>query len=90
MQLTRLSVTREEWGENKGKLTGRGENKGKLTGRVEFSGPHGKVELPLDEKMSHDMVAICSEAIVRMSKGVAEEMTADVIQGLTALPAGEH
>ena len=77
IQLNKLSVTRAEWG----------DNKGQLSGTVEFTGPHGKVELPLDEQMSKEIVAVCAEALVRSSRAVAENMTADIINDVPALNA---
>ena len=77
IQLTRVMISRNEYG----------QAKGRLTGAVEFKGPHGKVELPLDEEMSREVVRLCSEGILRVSRQVAEEMTADVLEQSLSLPA---
>ena len=69
IQLKQLFVTRSEYG----------ADKGQLKGKVEFAGPHGNVELPLDEDTSREIVAICAGAIVRASQQVAQELTADVL-----------
>ena len=79
IQLQSLSVSRPEWG----------DNKGKLEGNIVFNGPHGKVQLPLDEQMSKEIVAVCAEALVRSSRAVAENMTADIINDVPALNAPE-
>lgn len=77
MQLNKLHITRSEYG----------QDKGQLHGHVEFAGPHGKVELPLDEILSQEIVSVCAEGIARMSRQIAENMTAEIIEGLVALPA---
>jgi len=79
MQLNRLTVIRQEYG----------NEKGKLRGSIEFAGPHGKVEIPLDERLSQEVVRLCSDGIVRISRQVAEELTADVVEGVVALPSPE-
>ena len=75
LQLKQLMVMRSEYG----------SNKGQLSGTVSFQGPHGKVELPLDEQMSQDVINICADAIVRSAQEVATELTADVIAGTPQL-----
>ena len=77
IQLNKLYITRSEYG----------SCKGQLNGIVEFIGPHGKIELPLDEQMSKDIIAICADALVRSSRAVAENMTADIINDVPALNA---
>lgn len=77
MELQRLHISRIEYG----------ENKGCLMGVIEFSGPFGKVELPLDKQLSKDILCLCSDAVVRVSKMVATELTADIIDGSVGLPA---
>lgn len=78
MQLTKLYISRKEYG----------PEKGRLEGRIEFSSGGGKVELVLDEQVSADAVRLCADGIVRASHQVAEQMAADVIEGLS-LPAPE-
>jgi len=78
MQLTRLLVTRAEYG----------KDKGRLSGNVEFAGPNGKVELPLDEKLSHEILAICADGVVRASQQIATELTAQVINEVPMLESG--
>ena len=78
MQLTNLSVSRAEWG----------EDKGKLSGTVTFDGPHGKVQLPLDEKLSQDILAICADGVMRASQQIATELTAQIITDVPALIDG--
>jgi len=75
MQLSKLLIRREEYG----------NNKGRLTGTVEFQGSCGKVELPLDEELSKQIVDICAEGIVRVSRHVANDLTAEVINAAPAI-----
>ena len=77
--LSKLYITRAEYG----------SAKGQLSGNIEFTGPHGKVELPLDEQMSKDIVAVCADALVRSTRAVAENMTADIINDVPALTVDE-
>ena len=77
IQLSKVFISRNEYG----------DDKGKLRGNVEFTGPHGKVELPLDEQMSKEIVAVCADALVRSTRAVAENMTADIINDVPALNA---
>lgn len=75
MQLTKLNINRAEYG----------RDVGKLSGTVEFSGPNGKVQLPLDEKLSQDILSICADGVVRASQEVATELTAQIITDVPAL-----
>jgi len=77
MRLNKLSIHRETYG----------PSMGKLYGKIEFEGPHGKIEIPLDEVLSQEIVRLCADGITRMSRDVAENLTADVIDGHVALPA---
>ena len=80
IQLNRVLITRHEYG----------PAKGQLNGSIEFTGPHGKVELPLDEQMSKEIVAACADALVRSSRAVAENITADIINDVPALTASDE
>ena len=74
MQMKNLYVRREEYG----------KDKGKLSGKVEFSSELGDVHLNLDEEMSRAIVQICSEAIVRAAQEVALNLTRTVIESSEA------
>ena len=77
MQMTLLRVHRITYG----------KEEGMLQGVVEFTGPRGKVELELDEQLSQEVVNLCSDGIVRMSREIAAELTAEIVEGTAALPA---
>jgi len=74
MQLKGLSITRSEWG----------DRKGMLSGKVTFEGASGEITLPLDEHLSKQIVDICAEGIVRVSRHVANNLTAEVINAVPA------
>ncbi|MEE8607175.1 MAG: hypothetical protein V3S55_06210 [Nitrospiraceae bacterium] len=57
--------------------------------RIEFEGSYGTVELNLDKQLSEKMLAVCADEIVASSKEVAENMTANFVEGQLA-PAIEH
>ena len=70
MRLNKLNLTRPEYG----------DNKGRLLGAVEFMDEaKGKIELPLDERLSKEIVALCADAIIRVTTAVANEITAEVL-----------
>ena len=77
MQLAKLYIERLKYG----------SAKGQLEGRIEFAGPYGNVTIPLDETLSLEIVKLCAAGITRMSRQIAEELTADVVEGTVALPA---
>jgi len=77
MNLNKLYISRTEWG----------AAKGKLQGNVEFIGPNGKVELPLDEELSKQIVSLCADGIVRMSRSIATELTADTLDSTPQIEA---
>jgi hypothetical protein len=53
---------------------------GELRGRVEFENAEGmKIEIPLDEELSKQVVGLCSDALVRSAKHAAGNMIAEVI-----------
>ena len=55
---------------------------GKLSGKIEFQNELGEIALKLDEQMTQDVLNVCAEALVRVSKQAADEMTATVLEGL--------
>lgn len=55
---------------------------GTIRGHVEFKNELGTVELNLDDKLSKEVMAVCADALVRVSKQAAEEMSAQVLEGL--------
>lgn len=74
-----IYLNREEWG----------PQKGHLTGTVTFAFDGGsKVEIAVDGAVANRIVALCAEALVERSRAVAGMMVADLIDSLPALPAG--
>ena len=55
----------------------------KLRGSIEFSNELGKIELRLDAETSRQILAVCADALVRISQKAANEMSARVIDALT-------
>ncbi len=77
MQLQKIYITRDEYG----------PNKGRLSGKVEFTGQNGAVVLPLDDDLSKQVIAVCADSLVRASKDLANNLTAEIISATPALPA---
>lgn len=79
MKLERIDIkTAESWQDWKG-----------YRGEVTFSGKQGKVQIQMGDELSRKVLAVCSEQLVDASRQVAEQMTAQLIEGssLNALPA---
>lgn len=79
LQLDKMAISRSEYG----------KDKGTLLGTVQFSGPYGEIKLPLDEKLSKDIIDVCSEGILRATKHMADIMTTEIISDLVSIPAPE-
>lgn len=56
---------------------------GDLTGSVEFSNELGTIKLNMDPEASQEILRVCGDALVRISKKAADEMTAKVIEAIT-------
>jgi len=54
-------------------------NDGPPTGKVEFQNELGEISLKLDDQMVKKVLQVCAQAIIRVSKQAADEMTAKVI-----------
>jgi hypothetical protein len=58
---------------------------GRLSGKVKFVDDEARsIELPLDEQLAHEIVSLCSDAMVRVTKAVANDLTAEIIQASAA------
>lgn len=82
MMLSRLEIRREEYG----------RNKGRLTGRVFFQNElDAAVQIPLDEEMSRRVLAVCAEEVTKAGNQVATLLTEQVMDQIasTNLIAGE-
>jgi hypothetical protein len=77
MQLQKLHIERNTWG----------SREGLLDGAITLKGESGEISLPLDDQMAQQIVAICAEAMVRVTKETAENMTAEIIAATPALAA---
>lgn len=79
MKLERIDIkAAESWQDFKG-----------YRGEVTFSGKCGKVQIQMGDDLSRKVLAVCSGQLVEASKQVAEQMTAQLIEGseINALPA---
>lgn len=52
---------------------------GQYKGRVSYKGQHGSLELPLDERLSEEILKLVADSIVRASKDLANQLTAATI-----------
>jgi len=77
MQLDKIYITRSDYG----------QNKGRLSGRIGFKGACGNIELTLNESLSQKIVAICADEMVAASKDIAANMTAEIINAAPELIA---
>ena len=67
-----------------------GTYSGTPSGSIEFNNELGEIKLKLDDEMVQEILQVCAEALVRVSKQAADEMTAEVLDGLgLALPEPE-
>lgn len=73
MELKQLFVTRSGY-----------NSKSPLGGSVEFGNEIGKITLNLDDEMARQILAICADAIVRVSQKAATEMSVKVIDAIAA------
>lgn len=74
MILRSLHIRRQDYGDKS------------ITGSVEFANGEGKIELVLDEQLCTEIVAVCADALVRVSKTAAENMTASMLEGFLLEP----
>jgi len=70
MILEKLEIERKHWG----------PNEGRMAGSIKFTNPAGEVSLILTDKHIQEILKICADSIVTISKEVATELTAQVIE----------
>ena len=70
MELESLRMSKEEWG----------DNKGKVLGTIGFKGPIGKIELMLSESDCKAILRLCAARLVEQSRELATSMTAEIIE----------
>lgn len=71
MQLERLDISRNQYG----------DNKGKMVGEITFSSPASKIQLILTDDACHKILKFCAEALVESSQSVAQQLTSEIITG---------
>ena len=64
-----------------------GQNKGRLTGRVKFTNGAGEIQLNLAPDTAEKILAIVADALVDAARETAQAMTAQIINATAALPA---
>ena len=70
MEFESLSLTKETYG----------ANKGRIVGRIEFRGVFGSVGLSLNPEAAQAMLKIVAEQMVEASKTLATNLTAEIIE----------
>lgn len=74
MELSSLYLTRNMYSMNK-----------EISGTIEFVGPAGKVSLQLTPDNCRDILKVIASRLVEQSKEIAANMTADIINSVSAL-----
>ncbi len=67
MELESLHVNQESYG----------PRKGEYTGTCKFKGQHGTVEIMLDHAFSSSLLKLVADSVVRASKDLAQNLTAE-------------
>jgi hypothetical protein len=67
--LKMLLLTRSDWG----------NDKGLLTGKVTFDGGFGEVSLKLDAEVSGKILALCAEGVIQAAKHTSQLMISEVL-----------
>ena len=75
MELEALYLRKEQYG----------ENKGKMTGSIEFASNGGKITLVLTSDNSREILRICADRLVEQSREVALQLTAHIIENAGGL-----
>ncbi len=57
-----------------------GSTAGKVTGKIEFESEYGEVSLILTPEHCEQILRICADSLVQVSKEVATELTREVIE----------
>lgn len=55
-----------------------------LEGEIELAGETGKVALAVNDALCQRLVEVCADALVDVAKGVARDMTAELITATKA------
>ncbi len=71
MRLNKISIERRQSYE---------KNPGQLEGEVEFGSETGVITLRLTPKHVEQIINICADSIVAVSKEVAQELTSEIIE----------
>ncbi len=53
-------------------------------GEITFDGPFGKVLIRTDDELSRAILSVCADKIVAASRQVAEQLTANIIEQVSA------
>lgn len=69
MILKKLYIERDEWG----------PQKGMLNGKIEYVGQYGDIGITLNPEHCKDILAIVADALVKTSRDMAANLTADVV-----------
>jgi hypothetical protein len=72
--LKNLSISRIEWG----------EEKGRLRGKIGYDGENGTVELSLSAKDCENLLPLIAQSIVNSSREIAEQLTQEAMQSIPA------
>lgn len=74
MKLLNLSISRHEWG----------EEKGKFSGSATFTGDTGKITLNLNDHHIEQMLLVCADGIVDVAKAAARMFVQEALAGTEA------
>lgn len=78
MQLYSLSVQLDEYS----------VHKGSYVGHAWFKGEHGEVKVILSPDLSKQVLKLCADALVKNSRELAEQLTAETMtQAVNVLPS---
>lgn len=70
MQLDSISI----------RLMSYGSNEGKYEGSVRFTGTYGAVEIRLDEKLSQEVLQLCSDSLVRQARETGKLIAGSILE----------
>ena len=70
MNIKELRIARQEYG----------EDKGKLMGQLKVDSQEGAITINLTHEHAQKVIAMCADSLVVVSKEVANEMTAELLE----------
>ncbi len=70
MNLKELRIVREEYG----------QDKGKLLGKIKVDSQDGEITIRLTPKHIEQILRVCADSLVEVSKEVASELTSSMIE----------